>query len=284
LFKIIHISVIFSRNVTSKQKFILRIVFLKLKNTEIYFESYGVGKPLILLHGILECSQMWDFFIQESSKYFKVITVDLLGHGKTSCVDETHSMSLMAEALSMVLIRLGIINKISIIGHSMGGYVGLAFAEKYPNKTKDLCLMNSTFLEDDSNRKQLRTRAVDMAEHHYENLIRMSFINLFSEESKSKYKSEIEDALLLALKTPLQGFKAAQNGMRIRPNRFDIFKNIEGKKLIIHGKKDSLININEHKKVIENTDISIIELPEGHMSHIENKNELTRVLKSFLNF
>ena len=254
---------------------------ITFRNTTIHFKSLGKGQAVVLLHGFLETSDMWLPFISELSKSHQVITIDLLGHGNSGCIDKTHSMSLMAVTVNEVLKSLDI-EKTSIIGHSMGGYVALAFAEKYPEKINDLCLINSTFFADDLERKKLRLRAINMAENHYESIARMSFMNLFSEESKLNFKTEIQEALALALKTTVEGFIAAQDGMRLRPDRFEVFKKIKGKKLIIIGKKDLIINHSKIKSKVEGTDISIVELSQGHMSHIENKSELLGILKKFL--
>ena len=254
---------------------------ITFRNTTVHFKSKGKGRVIVLLHGFLETSDMWLPFISQILKSHQVITIDLLGHGKTGCVDKTHSMNLMAESVNEVLKNLNV-EKVSIIGHSMGGYVALAFAEKYPKKITDLCLMNSTFFADDNERKQLRLRAIDIAKNHYKNLVQLSFMNLFSEESKLNFETEIKEALTLALKTPVEGFFAAHDGMRLRPDRFEIFNNIKGNKLIILGKKDTLINQSQIQSKIKNTNTSLIVLSEGHMSHIENKTELFEVLKKFL--
>jgi hypothetical protein len=110
----------------------------------------------------------------------------------------------------------------------------------------------------------------------------MSFANLFTPESREVYKQEYEKALKLALLTPVQGYIAAQEGMTLRPNRFEVFKNLEGKKLIITGKKDALINGEKIANYMANTNIDIEEFSEGHMSHIENKSELSYIIKCFI--
>ena len=254
---------------------------IEFKNTTVYFKTFGNGKAVVLLHGFLETSEMWQPFISELSKNHQIIIIDVLGHGKTGSISKTHSMSLMARTVNKVLKSLNI-KKASMIGHSMGGYVALAFAEKYPEKIIDLCLMNSTFEADDDQKKQIRLRAVNMATNHYENLVRLSFINLFSEESQKNFKTEINKALTTALDTSVKGFIAAQNGMLLRPDRFHIFKNIAGKKLMILGQKDNLINHLHIKTKVKETDINITELSQGHMSHIEHKTELLEAIKNFL--
>lgn len=256
-------------------------MILKYKNSSIYYTIAGEGEAVVLLHGLLENVEMWNALVPELSASHQVICIDLLGHGNTECLGYAHPMETMAEAVYAVIEHLNI-ESAHVIGHSMGAYVALALAEKKPELFKGLCLMNSTFEADDSERKQLRTRACKMAHHNYETLVRMSFANLFAPESKDKFKTEYTKALELALKTPLQGYIASQEGMKLRPQRFEVFKNIKGKKLIIIGKKDSLIDGQHIIEKIKDTSIAYVEFSEGHMSHIENKSELTYNILRFI--
>ena len=254
---------------------------LDYKGIEIYYTDKGKGNPIVLLHGFLENSNMWYNLAPKLLLNNRIITIDLLGHGQTGCLGYIHSMEQMAEAVDAVIKYLKI-NTFTCIGHSMGGYVALAYAEKNPDSLTGLCLMNSTFLADDNERKTLRTRANKMAQTNFEALIRMSFINLFSPESRIQYKSELEFALNEALKTPVQGYIASSEGMKIREDKTQLFKKLPIKKQLILGKKDPLINILKMKELLKNTDTEIIELPEGHMSYIENLKELTYNLLSFI--
>ena len=254
---------------------------ITFKNANISFSDVGKGTAVVLIHGFLENATMWRNFIPEISKKNRVITIDLLGHGKSDCLGYVHSMELFAETIEAVLKHLRI-RKCILIGHSLGGYVALAFAEKHPQKIKGLCLMNSTSNEDDDERKTLRARANKMIQTNFKNMVRMSFANLFGPESKTKYKKELELALSEALKTPIQGYIAANTGMRIRANRNDVLANNNFKKLIIIGKKDPVLDFETSLKEVEVTNSETVIFPNGHMSHIENKYELTEALKAFL--
>ena len=256
-------------------------MILEHKGIQVFYTDQGYGKPIVLLHGFLESSNMWTPLIPDLLKTHRVITIDLLGHGQTGCLGYVHSMELMAETVDAVLIHLNIENK-TIIGHSMGGYVALAMAEKNPNSMQGLCLMNSTFLPDSEERKMLRTRANLMAQTNFDNLVRMSFTNLFSLKSKETHKQELEIALTEALKTSVQGYMAANEGMKLRTDKTQLFRTLPTKKLLIIGKKDPILDADSVKKQLKGTDVDIVELTEGHMSHIENKEELTYNIMRFI--
>jgi pimeloyl-ACP methyl ester carboxylesterase len=224
---------------------------------------------------------MWKEIVPKVSNTNRVLAIDLLGHGQTDCLGYVHSMELMADEVLAVL-KLLRIRKITIIGHSMGGYVSLALAEKHPEMIRGLCLLNSTANSDSTARKKLRARANKMVQDNFTNMVRMSFVNLFEEERKSLFKSEIENALNKALKTPLQGYIACQEGMKIRPDRTNVLKNNTFKKLMILGKKDPVLNNSDSLKEAKQTNSEIVMLSGGHMSYIENKIDLITALKKFI--
>ena len=224
---------------------------------------------------------MWNVIIPELSKRNRVIAIDLLGHGKSDCIGYTHSMELFAETLEAVLKKVRI-RKCVLVGHSLGGYVALAFAEKHPKRVKGLCLMNSTSNEDTADRKLLRTRANKMVHKNFSNLVRMSFTNLFSEESRIVFKDQMKNALSEAMQTPIQGYIAGQEGMKLRPNRNHVLAENSFKKLIIMGKKDAVLDYKTSLEEVEKTNSKHVVLPQGHMSHIENLEKLILILKDFL--
>ncbi len=254
---------------------------LTYKNTKISFSDSGSGNAIILLHGYLENSSMWDFCIQEMAKNNRVIAIDLLGHGQSDCLGYIHTMEDQAEMVFAVLQHLKI-NKATLIGHSMGGYVALAFAELYPENLKSLVLMNSTSYEDSLERKKNRERAIKMVKKDYATFVRLSIANLFSEANRVILINEIENVKNEALKTPLQGIIAAQEGMKIRKDRAFILQTLKIPALLILSKKDPVLDYEENIKQIENTQIQLATFADGHMSHVENRAELLVVLLGFI--
>jgi pimeloyl-ACP methyl ester carboxylesterase len=256
-------------------------MILPYKNIPIFYEDEGDGEPVVLLHGFLENAKMWDQLKPIILKNHRVICVDLLGHGQTGCLGYIHTMKDMADAVLAVLNHLNI-KLYTVIGHSMGGYVALALAESYPKKIKRLCLMNSNYIADDEELSEKRKKANIMVQTNFENVVRLSFTNLFSPESRITHKEEMEAALQDALYTTVQGYMAGQEGMRVRENKFEFFKQLDAKKLIIVGKKDLLIDRERILEEIKDTDILYEELPYGHMSHIENKSEISYIINCFV--
>ncbi|MEL1245215.1 alpha/beta hydrolase [Flavobacterium sp. DGU11] len=253
---------------------------LNYKNINLTYSDTGKGTAIVLLHGFLENSTMWDFFAGEFAKKYRVITIDLLGHGQTECLGYIHTMEDMADAVQFVLHELRI-RKAIFMGHSMGGYVALAFAELYPEMVKGIVLQNSTSRADSEERKANRTRAIKAVKQNYEGFVRLSIANLFSEENREKFAVEIDALRNEALKTPLQGIVAALEGMKVRKDREVILHFAPYPVLLVLGKKDQSLIYDEHADQIEGTDKKLVTYPYGHMSHIESRDKLLKEVLEF---
>ena len=252
------------------------------KNTSISFTDSGEGNAVVLLHGFLENKKMWTEYVDLFSKNNRIITIDLLGHGETECLGYVHEVEENANVVNEVLEHLKI-EKATILGHSMGGYVGLAFAELYPTKIQKLVLLNSTSREDSAEKKLNRTRAIKTVKQNYIGFVSLAIANLFSENNRIRLVEEIEKVKIEALKTPLQGIIASLEGMKIRKDREFILQENRFPVLLILGKKDPVLSYEDSLSQIEDTTVELVSFEDGHMSHIENKEDLKNILSNFFN-
>ena len=254
---------------------------LDYKGISIYYSQEGNGKTVVLLHGFLESSTIWNDLTSEIFKSHQVVTIDLLGHGKTGCLGYIHTMEQMAEAVEAVLGHLKIKNA-TFIGHSMGGYVALAYAEKHPEKVNGLCLMNSTALDDSPEKKQNRDRAIVAVKQNHKTFIRVAVANLFRPKNRTIFSNEIKQLKDEALQFPVQGIIAALEGMKIRKNRVELFRKADYKKMMIISKKDPALQYETLIDQTKNSDIEVIEFSDGHISFIENKEENTYKIMHYI--
>jgi pimeloyl-ACP methyl ester carboxylesterase len=224
---------------------------------------------------------MWRDLIPHISNTHHVVCVDLLGHGQTGCLGYIHTMEQMAEAVEAVLSHLKV-KKATLIGHSMGGYVALAFAEQYPENVEGLCLMNSTAMDDSPEKKLNRDRAIEAVKQNHRSFIRLSIANLFRPKNRMVFSEEIQNIKEEALQFPIQGIIAALEGMKIRKNRVGLFRNAKYKKMMIIGRKDPALQYNTLIDQIKDSDVEMVEFPDGHMSYIENKEEFTYSIMHFI--
>ncbi|WP_158840076.1 alpha/beta fold hydrolase [Polaribacter sp. L3A8] len=256
-------------------------MILDYKNANVFYTDQGKGTAVVLIHGFLENATMWDEIVPELTKRNRVITIDLLGHGKSDCLGYVHSMELFCKTVEAVLKHLKI-RKFILVGHSLGGYVSLAIAKMNPSKIKGLCLLNSTSNEDSEERIKIRIRANKMVQNNFESMVKMSISNLFNQENLLQFKEEIEAIKTEALKTSLQGYVAANEGMKLRLNTNAVLADNHFKKLIIVGEKDLILDLEASKEEAKKTNSELVVFPDGHMSHIENTQELIFVLKDFI--
>lgn len=254
---------------------------LNYKNTKISFSDTGKGNAVILLHGFLENKLMWSNLELELNKRFRVIAIDLLGHGDSECYGYVHSMEDQADMIYHVITELRL-RKISIVGHSMGGYVALAFAELYPDHLRSLILLNSSALPDSDERKINRDRAIEVVKKNSKAFIRMATQNLFTKEMHQNFSTEIENFTNEALKTPLQGIIASLEGMKIRIDREALLHFSPYPKLIIASEEDTIIPIQEVENQITNTDVSLKKIAGGHVSTIEQATTINTIIFNFL--
>jgi len=251
------------------------------KNTTIYYTSTGKGKAVVLLHGFLENSSMWTSISQELSKHYRVICIDLLGHGKSENHGYIHTMEDQAEMVKAVLNHLKL-RKYILIGHSMGGYIGLTFVKLFPQNVKGLCLMNSTALSDTKEKKINRERAIKAVTQNHRTFVRIAIPMLFSEENRGIFTKEIKQITDEALKISPQGIIASLKGMKNRSDNASIYKNASFPIQMIIGKQDPALEYTSLVEQTKNTKVHVVEFPDGHMSHFENKKGLLLAFQDFI--
>jgi pimeloyl-ACP methyl ester carboxylesterase len=252
------------------------------KNLNLHYTDSGKGRAVVLLHGFLENLSMWNDFATELSKRNRVFCMDLLGHGQSDCYGYTHTMEDMAHGVKAVLNQLKV-RRCIIIGHSMGGYVALAFADLFPDNVRGLGLFYSTAKEDAEERKEMRLRAMDVAKTHTETYLKTSVQNLFYVDSLSKFPADVDAVLTEAKKMNVQGIVAALAGMRERPNREALLHFGPYKVLVINGRRDGLIPIESMEEQMKAARVTHTLITEnGHMGHIEDRDACLKMLKEFI--
>ena len=245
--------------------------------TPIHYTIKGKGPCIVLLHGFLLGPYIWNDLAPKLSKKNKVIIIDLPGHGKSGCIGEIHSMELMAEMVNSILEENNI-EQASFIGHSMGGYIALAFTEKYESKVKTLVLLNSTTLPDSPERKKNRDRAIGVIHNNSQLFIKMAISSLFPENKQKRFAPEIDLLTKEALHFPIKGIIAAIIGMKNRIDRTSVLKNFKGDKYMICGENDPIVSFSEVKKIAIISNTTLKNVKSGHMSVNENIDEIINIM------
>lgn len=254
------------------------------KGIPVVYDIRKKGKScVVLLHGYLESKETWKEYTSILAKKFNVVSIDLLGHGESGCVGYVHTMEEMADVVKAVL-KEHDLRKAILVGHSMGGYVALAFAEKYPDSIKGLCLFNSTALADSESKQKDRTRAINVVKKNHERYVAEVIPNLFIHTDTLELKKAEKKALKIALNTPKQGIIAALEGMKIRDNRELVVKFAPCPVLYIIGKLDKLLPYQEliaQSALNENGSYYLSEKG-GHLCFFEDKFPTLTALQKFI--
>ena len=117
--------------------------YAEFKKVKVKYSDVGKGRVIVLVHGFLCSHEVWTELAKSLSKRFRVIAIDLPGHGETPCIGYYHSMELLAQCIKAVLDKAKV-RRYILAGHSIGGYAVLAFAELFPENVSGLCLLNSS--------------------------------------------------------------------------------------------------------------------------------------------
>ena len=246
------------------------------------YKEIGTGPDVVLLHGFLESPTIWKDFIKAMNAKTRSIVIHMPNHHSNKELHFSKQLSQQAKQLHQTLIEAKVKRPI-LIGHSLGGYLALAFIKEYPEFASGIALVNSSSLADNAEQKKRRTRAIKLVDKHPNAFIHMAIRNLFAKTYLEKYGSDIDLLINDAKKLPIAAIQASLIAMRERSDTSHILQNFKGKKLFIYGKNDPLISLEASKKSIEKSGCPSIALDAGHMSWLEDKEGLHKALLKFLN-
>ena len=242
---------------------------------ELAYTRRGKGTPLVLLHGYPLDSHLWDDVAPLLEDTFDSILPDLRGFGESTTVDSPYTMDDYASDIAGLLDQLGI-QKAAIVGHSMGGYVALAFARLYPERVSGLGLVSSQVLADPPDRKEARYKsAADVSANGIGGVIETMAPKFTSDERLQSFARATMERQQPA------AFIGALKAMAERPDSTSLLSSFKFPVVIIHGEADALIPIDrarEVKNAIPHA--QLVELNgSGHMPMMEAKEETARALK-----
>ncbi|MEN4758797.1 alpha/beta hydrolase [Chryseobacterium sp. C39-AII1] len=249
----------------------------------LHFEKKGNGKEtLVLLHGFMENSSIWSDMEPHLSENFTLLKIDLPGHGQSEIIAEVQTMELVAEEVKKVLDSQNL-KKIHLLGHSMGGYISLGFAEKYPEYLKSLTLFFSTYFPDDAEKKAQRIKSYRIIQDAFAHYAKAGVPNLFNPNEKDILEGKIEIALQTALSTNNLGALASVKGMVERTDKKHVLENLEAKILVIAGKHDNAVKTELLiKNLPDRTNIKSYVLDCGHNGHWEKPGICTAIINTEL--
>ena len=248
------------------------------------YNDKGHGFPILLLHGFCEDKSLWSYCEKELSSRYRIITPDLPGFGESRLEDTELSMEYFAEKIKLLLDDLKI-EKCILIGHSLGGYISLAFAEKYEIRLAGYGLFNSTAFADSEERKENRNKTITFIEKYGVPTFAQSFIPpLFSLQNKTTLKTEIEALIKAATNSSEVGVLQTTKAMRDRKERIDVLKKSTVPVLFVIGENDTAVPMEKSLEQCYLPKLHSVHFlaNAGHMGMIENKIESVKILFDFI--
>ena len=247
----------------------------------LYSHVTGKGPVLVLLHGFLCSSLIWEKIIPLFKKEYKLILIDLPGHGRSPDL-YANSIEMMAKLVFKTLTERGI-KKFSIIGHSMGGYVAMELAHQYVSLIENIILLNSTPYADTNEKRINRNRAIKAVQDRHEIFVRQFIPALFSKANIVTCKNDIrclqEEATKVNTDTIINGLEA----MRDRKALLNELPKHLTLNLIL-GREDPVVDAKSLLALL--SDVSNVNLKvikgSGHMSFYEQPKVCSELIEGSL--
>lgn len=245
---------------------------LSFKGTPIYYADLGKGYPLVFLHGFNESIDIWNNIIDDISKQYRCILIDLPGFGN-SPLPVHLSIKYMAESVKRVIDETEILKKNEkpiLIGHSMGAYVALEYLKHFEDTISGIGFIHSSAIADSDEKKENRKKTLEFLEKNEINAFFKIFIQGLVAPHNYK-KSIIEEIEKIICKTSSQSVKEGIKAMLYRTDNFEIYKKSTIPYLMLAGKYDQLIlldKILEQSSQAQNVMIEILKNT-GHLGMIE---------------
>jgi pimeloyl-ACP methyl ester carboxylesterase len=260
-------------------------MYFNYQKGRINFTDSGEGKVIVLLHGYLESLEIWRGLESKLAKDFRIISVDLPGCGLSDVFGETHTMEFMATSVKELLDYLKI-EKAFLTGHSLGGYVALAFLELYQSKLSGYCLFHSSPFADTTETIDKRKREIEIVRMGKKNLMYPDNVTrMFATSNLERFSDALQRSKDIASQTPDAGIIAVLNGMMQRPSRQSLMEKGIVPCLWILGEMDNYIPcdaIQAKVRLPANAQLVILH-KSGHMGFIEEEDNSHESIMKFIN-
>ena len=248
---------------------------ISVNDIELAYERRGTGTPLVLLHGFPLDHHAWDEVAPLLDDTFDLILPDLRGFGASTTVDSFYSLEDFASDIAGLLDQLGIAKTV-IAGHSMGGYIALAFVRLFPERVRGLGLVGSQVLADTEERKEGRYKsAAEVAEHGIGSVIETMTPKFTPDARLQSYAREAMERQQPA------AYIGALKAMAERVDSTPLLTSFRFPVVLVHGDADALVPIERAREVKEALpEAHLVEIPgAGHMPMMEDAEKTAQALR-----
>jgi pimeloyl-ACP methyl ester carboxylesterase len=259
-------------------------MFYSYRGGRIHYSDSGNGAVIVLLHGYLESSEVWNGFAEKLASKYRIIKIDLPGCGRSDVYGEVHSMEFMAMAIKKLIDSLRL-KRVLMTGHSLGGYVTLAFLELFPDQLSGYCLFHSQPFPDSPAAIDKRKREIEIVKAGKKDLMYPdNVIKMFASSNLEKFSDALQRSKDIASLISGEGIIAVLNGMMIRPSRLSFMEQGRVPCLWILGSMDNYIPcelIQTQVNLPDNAKTVILK-KSGHMGFVEEEELSVKLVSDFV--
>jgi pimeloyl-ACP methyl ester carboxylesterase len=253
----------------------------------VLYRVAGTGHPVMLLHGFGEDGDIWDNQLSGLQHDFRVYIPDLPGTGLSAHALEAEKEWTM-EKFARVIREIAIhehLNTFTLLGHSMGGYITLAFAEAYPDLLNSFGLIHSTAFADNEEKIAAREKGIEFINKHGAvKFLEQLIPNLYGDHFKSVHPEEITAHVESSKGFSEASLNSYYKAMMMRPDRRHILSNSQKPVLFIIGAEDKTVNLSDslaQSHLAEESHVYLLE-KSAHMGMREETHKTTSAIKEFL--
>lgn len=256
---------------------------IQYQNTAVHYSMYGKGNPVMLVHGFAEEGSVFNDQVNHLKENFLVIVPDLPGVGKSDMLQKENVSLIDYADIIKAIIDIENINALTIIGHSMGGYITMAFAEKYPSLLNGFGLFHSSAYADDEEKIAARKKAMSfIKEKGTAAFLKTTIPGLFFsvETSKKAIADLIEIGNSFAPEVLIQQYNAMIN----RKDTTNVLRSFTKPVLFIMGEHDKAVPISQTLPQSHLPQIAYVHIlrSTAHMGMIEEPMLVNNYLTDFL--
>lgn len=266
------------------------MAYILFQNKKVFYREEGSGQPVMLLHGFGEDGNLWNHQVKSLSENYCLIIPDLPGSGQSEmlegkCTIEDYSEVVKAIADKAIFQQKNKNNlQFTLLGHSMGGYITLEFAQKYPELLNAFGLFHSSAFADDEAKKLTRRKGIQFIEKNgSEAFLKTSVPSLFSETTKKSKPQLITELLNIGKHISPQALIQYYEAMILRPDRTSVLESFSKPVLFVIGKYDNAVPLNVSLQQCHLPAVSTIHILQnsGHMGMWEEEKLASTYLKEF---
>lgn len=258
---------------------------LKTGNSNLSYKLQGTGEPVVLIHGFGEDSRIWDQQVTFLESNHQLIIPDLRGSGGSTLNEIPLSIESMADDIKLILDEEKISSCI-MFGHSMGGYITLAFAENYPHYLKAFGLIHSSAYADSDEKKEARRKSIAFINRHGAFEFMQSAIpNLFADNFNQQQKNKVDELIEQSRQFSNEAVIGYYEAMIVRPDRTIVLYNTPVPVLFFIGEEDQAVNPKDAIKQSALPAVCKVKIVSGiaHMGMWEATGELNKCMSEFIN-